>query len=528
MEDSFNTESTLKVGDETYRIYRLTGLPGADRLPFSLKILLENLLRHEDGSTVTSDDIQALLDWEPSAKASQEIAFRPARVLMQDFTGVPAVVDLAAMRDAMGVLGGDPERINPLQPAELVIDHSVQVDRFGTDAGVRPQCRSWNIERNRERYAVPQMGPERVQQFQGRAAGYRHRAPGQPRISGADVVDAQERNDGMMEAYPDTLVGTDSHTTMINGIGVLGWGVGGIEAEAAMLGQPISMLIPRVVGFRLTGSLPEGATGTDLVLTVVRDAARARAWWANSSNSWRRAGPAVARGPRDDRQHGAGIRGNLRAVPDRRRDASTTCVSTGRDEHLAARVEAYAREQGIWREPGAASVEYTAKRLSWISVRSSPAMAGPKRPAGPGAAARGGRSIPGSAGGNQPGAQQVDARIPWKSRSTDRPAPIGDGLVVIAAITSCTNTSNPSVMVAAGSGREEGARQLGLQAKPLGQNVPGARIARGDRLPGTGRPDGRRWTRSRLLTWSATAAPPASAIPAPCRNRSRTSSGRTT
>ena len=267
--NSFGARTTIEASGREYEIYRLNAV-GQDKLrhlPYSLKILLENLLRHEDGKTVTADDIEAVADWDPAAAPSQEIAYRPARVLMQDFTGVPAIVDLAAMRDAMKSMGGDPARINPLQPAELVIDHSVQVDRFGSGEALH-----FNSEleylRNKERYQFLKWGQKAFDNFKvvPPETGIVHQVNLEYL---ARVVFSQESN-GAMQAFPDTLVGTDSHTTMINGLGVLGWGVGGIEAEAAMLGQPISMLIPQVIGFRLTGRLAEGATATDLVLMVTQ------------------------------------------------------------------------------------------------------------------------------------------------------------------------------------------------------------------------------------------------------------------
>src|SRR3954449_11544019 len=267
--NTFNSRATLRSGTKTYTVYRLPALEtkGFDlrRLPFSLKILLENLLRREDGVNVTAEDIEFLAKWDPKAEPSREIAYMPARVLMQDFTGVPAIVDLAAMRDAMKTLGGNPEKINPLQPAELVIDHSVQVDEFGT-------ARSYDInaamefQRNRERYAFLKWGQSAFRNFSAvpPGMGICH----QVNLEYLARVVFTTEIEGELQAYPDTLVGTDSHTTMINGLGVLGWGVGGIEAEAAMLGQAVSMLLPQVVGFKLTGKLPEGSTATDLVLTV--------------------------------------------------------------------------------------------------------------------------------------------------------------------------------------------------------------------------------------------------------------------
>ncbi|MEX2550876.1 MAG: aconitase family protein, partial [Nitriliruptoraceae bacterium] len=264
--DTFDARADLTVGDRTYEIHRLDAVEGAERLPFSLKVLLENLLRHEDGDSVTADDVRKLAAWDPDAEPSAEIQYSPARVILQDFTGVPAVVDFAAMREAMADLGGDPSKINPLVPAELVIDHSVVADVFG-NAGALQRNIELEYERNRERYAFLRWGQEAFENLKvvPPGTGIVH----QVNIEYlARVVFGEEGDDGVLRAYPDTLVGTDSHTTMVNGLGVLGWGVGGIEAEAAMLGQPVSMLIPRVVGFKLEGELPEGATATDLVLTI--------------------------------------------------------------------------------------------------------------------------------------------------------------------------------------------------------------------------------------------------------------------
>ena len=471
MGNSFNTRSTLKVGEETYQIYRLADLEGANRLPFSLKILLENLLRHEDGRTVTADDIQALLDWDPSAEASQEIAFRPARVLMQDFTGVPAVVDLAAMREAMGSLGGNPERINPLQPAELVIDHSVQVDQFASDQAFDLNAKL-EFDRNRERYQFLKWGQSAFSNFKvvPPDTGIVHQVNLEYL---ARVIFAQER-DGILEAYPDTLVGTDSHTTMINGIGVLGWGVGGIEAEASMLGQPISMLIPRVVGFQLTGTLPEGATGTDLVLTIVQ-----------MLREHGVVGKFVE-------FHGDGLDqlsiGDRATIANMAPEYGATCglfpidaetVSylrlTGRDENLVARVEAYAKEQGMWRDAGSEPVAYS-ESLELDLSTVEPSLAGPKRPQD---------RVP-----LREAASQFQARLEELNQARNKSAQsdlavdidgqtctVGDGLVVIAAITSCTNTSNPSVMVAAGLVAKK-ATELGLKARPWVKTslAPGSRV----------------------------------------------------
>lgn len=471
MGNSFNTKSTLEVGEETYQIYRLTDLDGANRLPFSLKILLENLLRHEDGRTVTSDDIQALLNWDPSAEASQEIAFRPARVLMQDFTGVPAVVDLAAMRDAMGVLGGNPERINPLQPAELVIDHSVQVDRFASDQAFDLNAKL-EFDRNRERYQFLKWGQNAFSNFKvvPPDTGIVHQVNLEYL---ARVVFAQER-DGMLEAYPDTLVGTDSHTTMINGIGVLGWGVGGIEAEASMLGQPISMLIPRVVGFRLTGSLPEGATGTDLVLTIVQ-MLREHGVVGKFVEFYGDGLDQLSIGDRATIANMAPEYGATCGLFPIDAETVNYLRLTGRDEHLADRVEAYAKEQGMWREAGDKPVEYSESlELDLGSVE--PSLAGPKRPQD---------RVP-----LREAASQFQARLEEINQARNKSqqssldveidgqaCTVGDGLVAIAAITSCTNTSNPSVMVAAGLVAKK-AMELGLNARPWVKTslAPGSRV----------------------------------------------------
>ena len=327
MTDSFSARSTLEVGGVEYEIFRLDRLADRfdlDRLPFSLKILLENMLRHEDGANVTASDIEALAGWDAGAEPSTEIAFTPSRVLLQDFTGVPAVVDLAAMRDAMRTLGGDPSKINPLSPVELVIDHSVQVDRFGTHDALARNTEI-EFERNRERYAFLRWGQKAFRDFKvvPPGTGIVHQINLEYL---ARVVFARE-HDGATRAYPDTVVGTDSHTTMVNGLGVLGWGVGGIEAEAAMLGQPISMLIPQVVGFELTGKLPEGATATDLVLTVV-EMLRAKGVVGKFVEFF---GDGLDHLPLADRnhhrEHGPGVRRRPAASSPSMRRASRTCAS---------------------------------------------------------------------------------------------------------------------------------------------------------------------------------------------------------
>ncbi|MBV8631168.1 MAG: aconitate hydratase, partial [Silvibacterium sp.] len=377
--NSFGSQSTLKSGSRTYEIYRLNALEkkgvSLSRLPCSLRILLENLLRHEDGKSVTADDIEFLAKWDPKAEPSREIAYMPARVLMQDFTGVPAVVDLAAMRDAMKALGGDPEKINPLQPAELVIDHSVQVDEYGT-ANSYSLNAMLEFQRNRERYAFLKWGQSAFRNFSAipPGMGICHQVNLEYL---ARVVFTLEAN-GKNIAYPDTLVGTDSHTTMINGLGVLGWGVGGIEAEAAMLGQPVSMLVPQVVGFKLTGKLREGATATDLVLTVTEVLRKLGV-----------VGKFVE-------FYGAGV--SELALADRATIANmapeygATCgifpvdpetlrylKLTGRSAEQVALVEAYYKEQGLFHAADAPEAEYS-QTIALDLATVEPSVAGPKRP----------------------------------------------------------------------------------------------------------------------------------------------------
>src|SRR6201991_4563285 len=349
--NSFGSQSTLKVGNSTYNIFRLKALEktGVDltRLPFSLRILLENLLRHEDGRTVTKDDIQFLACWDPSAEPSREIAYMPARVLMQDFTGVPAIVDLAAMRDAMKTLGGNPEKINPLQPAELVIDHSVQVDEFGTARAYDTNA-ALEFERNRERYAFLKWGQSAFRNFSAvpPGMGICHQVNLEYL---ARVVFTTEVN-GTLRAYPDTLVGTDSHTTMINGLGVLGWGVGGIEAEAAMLGQPVSMLVPQVVGFKLTGAIPTGVTATDVVLTITQ-MLRKHGVVGKFVEFY---GAGVAEVPLANRATIGNMSpefGSTAAMFPIDQVTLDYLRQTGRDESQVALVEAYAKRQQLWHDP---------------------------------------------------------------------------------------------------------------------------------------------------------------------------------
>ncbi len=379
--DSFKSKSTLSSGKTTYEIFRLKALEkqGVDltRLPFSLRILLENLLRHEDGRTVTADDIQFLACWDPNAEPSREIAYMPARVLMQDFTGVPAIVDLAAMRDAMKMLGGDPEKINPLQPAELVIDHSVQVDEFGMKRAYDLNA-ALEFQRNRERYAFLKWGQTAFDNFSAVPPGMGICHQVNLEYLARVVFTTKPDADGKAMAYPDTLVGTDSHTTMVNGLGVLGWGVGGIEAEAAMLGQPVSMLVPQVVGFKLTGKLKEGTTATDLVLTVT-EMLRKLGVVGKFVEFY---GPGIAELPLADRATIANMAPEYGATcgifPV---DAETLkyLTLTGRSEEQIALVESYYREQGLFHTADAKEAVYSATiALDLATVE--PSVAGPKRP----------------------------------------------------------------------------------------------------------------------------------------------------
>ncbi|MDH5833727.1 aconitate hydratase AcnA [Luteimonas kalidii] len=488
MADSFSTRRTLEVGGQSYAYASLPTLGerfDIARLPYSLKILLENLLRHEDGVTVLPQHIEALARWNPEAAPDTEIAFMPARVVLQDFTGVPCVVDLAAMRDAVVKLGGRPEQINPLIPSELVIDHSVQVDVYGR-ADALDLNGKIEFQRNRERYGFLRWGQKAFRNFKvvPPNTGIVH----QVNLEHLARVVMTGEHDGQAWAYPDTVFGTDSHTTMINGIGVLGWGVGGIEAEAAMLGQPSSMLIPQVVGFKLTGRLPEGATATDLVLTVT-EMLRKHGVVGKFVEFF---GAGLQHLPLADR---ATI-GNM--APEYGATCGIFPVDgeslnylrlSGRDESQIALVEAYARAQGLWHEPGAAEARYSSVlELDMDSVR--PSLAGPKRPQdrvlledvkrnfhehlGPLVARRNGAPNGGverqverfeKEGGGQPQAERLAARPVSTITIDDAEHELTDGAVVIAAITSCTNTSNPAVMLGAGLlARNAVAR--GLKAAP--------------------------------------------------------------
>ncbi|MFF0458940.1 aconitate hydratase [Streptomyces mexicanus] len=509
--NSFDARSTLQVGDESYEIFRLDKVEGSARLPYSLKVLLENLLRTEDGANITADHIRALGTWDSQAQPSQEIQFTPARVIMQDFTGVPCVVDLATMREAVKELGGDPAKINPLAPAELVIDHSVIADKFGT-----PDSFKQNVEleygRNKERYQFLRWGQTAFDEFKvvPPGTGIVHQ------VNIEHLARVVMVRDG--KAYPDTLVGTDSHTTMVNGLGVLGWGVGGIEAEAAMLGQPVSMLIPRVVGFKLTGELPTGTTATDLVLTITEMlrkhgvvgkfvefygegvAATSLANRATIGNMSPEFGSTAAIFPIDD-------------------ETINYLRLTGRSEQQLALVEAYAKEQGLWLDPNA-EPDYSEKLELDLSTV-VPSIAGPKRPqdrivlaqaaeqfnsdvlnyvqaetTGTGTLASpvdeaGDESFPASdapAYGHQEngaGAPQHSAVVPGPGPSNPVTVEAADGTtytldhgaVTVAAITSCTNTSNPYVMVAAALVAKK-AVEKGLTRKPWVKTTlaPGSKV----------------------------------------------------
>src|SRR5690625_3741796 len=376
--DTFKSKSTLTVGDKDYEIYRLDKVPGSEKLPFSLKVLLENLLRTEAGANITSEHIEALGSWDPSAEPDTEIQFTPARVVMQDFTGVPCIVDLATMRENVVELGGSPDQVNPLAPAELVIDHSVQIDRFGTADAVELNM-DIEYQRNGERYQFLRWGQTAFEDFKvvPPGMGIVH----QVNIEHLARVVMPREVDGVLRAYPDTLVGTDSHTTMVNGLGVLGWGVGGIEAEAAMLGQPVSMLIPRVVGFKLKGEIPSGVTATDVVLTITQ-MLREHGVVGKFVEFY---GKGVAEVPLANR---ATI-GNM--SPEFGSTAAIFPIDdvtldylrlTGRDEAQVQLVEAYAKEQGMWLAPG--SEDYTEPEFSeYMELDLStvvPSIAGPKRP----------------------------------------------------------------------------------------------------------------------------------------------------
>jgi aconitate hydratase len=476
MTDSFKAKTTLTVGEHEYHILSLSALKDHDvaRLPFSLKILLENLLRFEDGVNVTARDIQALLDWDPKALPNHEIAFTPARVIMQDFTGVPCIVDLAAMREAIVRLGGDPERVNPLAPAELVIDHSVQVDEYGTADSLRHN-NEIEFARNGERYMFLRWGQAAFSNFKvvPPNTGIVH----QVNIEHlARVIFADDRGGGAV-AYPDTLVGTDSHTTMVNGLGVLGWGVGGIEAEAAMLGQPVTMLIPQVIGFKLSGTLPAGTTATDLVLTVT-EILRKKGVVDKFVEFF---GDGLQGLPLADRATIANMSpefGSTCAIFPIDEETIRYLELTGRPAEQIALVEAYAKAQGLWRIQGAPAADYTdVVELDLSTVE--PSLAGPKRPQDR-VPLRSAKTV--YEASLKKMAEERREKNPTATGVADATVagmsfPVADGAVLIAAITSCTNTSNPAVLVAAGLlARNANAR--GLKSKPWVKTslAPGSRV----------------------------------------------------
>ncbi|HOP18712.1 MAG TPA: aconitate hydratase AcnA [Amphiplicatus sp.] len=470
--DSLKTRKTLSVGGKNYAIFSLKAaeakLGDVSRLPFSLKVLLENLLRFEDDRSVTTDDIAAFGDWLKNGRTDREIAYRPARVLMQDFTGVPAVVDLAAMRDAMKRLGQDPEKINPLAPVDLVIDHSVMVDNFGGPLAFKKNV-AREYERNGERYQFLKWGQGAFDNFRvvPPGTGICHQVNLEYLAQTVWTADYK----GETYAYPDTLVGTDSHTTMVNGLSVLGWGVGGIEAEAAMLGQPVSMLIPEVIGFKLTGKLPEGATATDLVLTVTQ-MLRKKGVVGKFVEFY---GPGLDHLALEDQATIANMAPEYGATcgffPV---DAETIryLKATGRSPERVALVEAYAKEQGMWRDSSTPDPVFT-DTLSLDLSTVGASLAGPKRPQDRVALGDAPASFAAALDKEYGKASEAGKRVAVKGEKYD----LGHGDVVIAAITSCTNTSNPSVLVAAGLVARN-ARKLGLKSKPWVKTslAPGSQV----------------------------------------------------
>ena len=491
--DTFGAKGTLEVGDASYEIFRLSAVDGLARLPYSLKVLAENLLRTEDGANITADHVRALAGWDPDAQPDTEIQFTPARVIMQDFTGVPCVVDLATMREAVADLGGDPSRINPLAPAELVIDHSVQIDVAGRADAFRRNVEI-EYERNHERYQFLRWGQTAFDDFKvvPPGTGIVH----QVNIEYLARVVMTREVDGALRAYPDTCVGTDSHTTMVNGLGVLGWGVGGIEAEAAMLGQPVSMLIPRVVGFKLSGQIPTGVTATDVVLTITQ-LLRQHGVVGKFVEFY---GEGVAQVPLANR---ATI-GNM--SPEFGSTAAIFPIDdvtldylrlTGRSDEQVALVEAYAKEQGMWLDPATAQEPVFSEYLELDLSTVVPSIAGPKRPQDrielSHAKSAFTRDLPNYAPEVFNGIDEAEKE---SFPASDSPAiaepvrktvevtsPEGStyelfhGAVAIASITSCTNTSNPSVMLAAGLLAKK-AVEKGLTAKPWVKTsmAPGSQV----------------------------------------------------
>ncbi|MFZ9087267.1 MAG: aconitate hydratase AcnA [Pontimonas sp.] len=466
--NSLGSRDTLTVGGVNHEIYRIDAVPGSGSLPFSLKVLLENLLRTEDGKNVTEAQIRALGNWDPTAEPDTEIQYTPARVVLQDFTGVPCIVDLATMREAIVDLGGDPQKVNPLSPAELVIDHSVIADLFGQENAFQRNVEI-EYERNGERYQFLRWGQTAFDNFKvvPPGTGIVH----QVNIEHLAKVVYTREVDGVLQAFPDTCVGTDSHTTMVNGLGVLGWGVGGIEAEAAMLGQPVSMLIPRVVGFKLTGSIPTGVTATDVVLTITQKL-REHGVVGKFVEFY---GAGVAEVPLANRATIGNMSpefGSTAAMFPIDQVTLDYLALTGRDKNLLALVEAYAKEQGLWHDPSnePSFSEYLELDLSTVV----PSIAGPRRPQDRIEVSRAkdqfASDLPGYV---QPGKEKQAVSVSTGSESFE----LTNGAVTIAAITSCTNTSNPSVMLAAGL-LARNAAQKGLKSKPWVKTTlaPGSKV----------------------------------------------------
>ena len=466
--NTFNAKSTIDAAGKTYEIFDITGLEGAKTLPFSLKILLENLLRTEDGANITASQITSLAQWDPSVEPDTEIQFTPARVIMQDFTGVPCVVDLATMREAIADLGGDPAKVNPLAPAELVIDHSVIADLFGTVTSFEENT-DIEYQRNKERYRFLRWGQSAFDEFKvvPPGTGIVH----QVNIEFLARVVMTRTVAGVLRAYPDTVVGTDSHTTMVNGLGVLGWGVGGIEAEAALLGQPVSMLIPRVVGFKLKGELPVGTTATDLVLTIT-ERLRKHGVVGKFVEFY---GPGVAALPMANRT----------AIGNMSPEYGSTCAIfpideetlrylelTGRESEQIELVEKYAKRNGLWHDPSIEPrfSEYVELDLAEVV----PSISGPKRPQDRISLSNSKQAfneiIP-TYMGEKTSRESIDVSVNGVATS------IGNGYVAIASITSCTNTSNPSVMIGAALLAKK-AVEKGLRSKPWVKTTlaPGSKV----------------------------------------------------
>jgi len=466
--NSFDAKSTLNVSGQSYEIFDISKLDQADSLPFSLKVLLENLLRTEDGANITAEQIKALASWNPDAEPDTEIQFTPARVIMQDFTGVPCVVDLATMREAISELGGDPTKVNPLAPAELVIDHSVIADKFGTKTSFEENT-DIEYERNQERYRFLRWGQSAFDEFKvvPPGTGIVH----QVNIEYLARVVMTRKVDGVLRAYPDTVVGTDSHTTMVNGLGVLGWGVGGIEAEAALLGQPVSMLIPRVVGFKLTGSLPIGTTATDLVLTIT-EMLRKHGVVGKFVEFY---GPGVSALPMANRTTIGNMSpeyGSTCAIFPIDEETIRYLALTGRTADQLELVESYAKKIGLWHNP---TVEPRfSEKLELDLETIVPSIAGPKRPQDRislSSAKDSYEKIAPSYFGEKTSSEKIAVNVNGTATS------VTNGAVVIASITSCTNTSNPSVMIGAALLAKK-AVEKGLKSKPWVKTTlaPGSKV----------------------------------------------------